>query len=186
MVVMTTKSGIIIAVIILFFALLFIQIWSYQAQYQGVLSLFNDYQVLISQENEILEEWQEAGDDDDDLEDVEKKARNLNFRMFALKEELENKEIGRSFGGIRAAKAKFLGAIDDNTEILTLLSTLNKEKDPGDLTKTEEQRFFRLLASSSAKEDNLITIMIASRPFPDFYGSLVELKGLRRFFNDFP
>ncbi len=187
MVWMISKTRILITVLALFFILLFIQIWSYQVQYQNILSFFNEYQVMISQESEIFDEWQEARDGDkDDFKDVERQARNLNFRMHKLGEEVKVEDVSRSFRGIRAAKVKLLGAIDDSTKLLTLMSTLSKEKPPGELSKTAEKRFFQLLASNSAKEDSLIAVMIASRPFPDIYGSLVELRGLRRFFNDFP
>ena len=184
MVNMMTRPRILLTVIALFIIVVFVQAWSYQVQYKNILSFFNEYQVLIVQESEILDEWQEA--EGDDIEEVEKKARNLNFRMHKLKEEVKAEEIGRSFRGIRAARFKLEGAIDDSTELLSLLSTISKEKEPGALPKKDEKRFFQLLASTSAKEDTVISILIASRPFPDIYGSLAELRGQRRFFNDFP
>lgn len=184
---MASRKSALIGLVVIITALFFYQWRLYHIQYQRILESFEEYQTLINQERDIVDEWQDKkAKKKTNFKDIERKSRNLNFRLYDLKAKVESTPVNNRYKGISEGKEKLSASIDDTIKRLVLLSTLNSAEIKGDLNRVEQRDYYQLFAENSALEDRGIDVMFASRPVPDFYNSFNRLKGLRRYFNNYP
>lgn len=185
---MTRNRLIAITVLILILAwLIAYSFWQYQQQYRRVVNELQEYKLAIQQESAATDLWNtQLKKKKPNYAGVEKRARNLTFRLLNLRERVEDIKMDTRFTGLAQAKKKLLLAIDKNVSALNLLTTLSLEQPPGHLSKDESRRYLLAVAGASALEDRVIILLKRNKPIPDFYNTGAKLRRINDFLENYP